>query len=991
MTARRGSGPWPGMTLGALVMLLAGAGWWLAGSGAHSGDGAPADVAPRIAEAPALALPDAEPTSAVESLAPAPLAADAPPSDEPTDADGALLQQDLALSGRLLDPHGAPVAGALVRVLPTRAGRRAQGLAVDLLFERLDHDALPQSISGADGRFRVDARDVPPEVAAQRVAPGQFRWIEDPWVLVQHPSFATAAESCAGWQGGPHDLGDVTLRRGVTVRARLVDPDGRPLPEGVLEVTDPGSPPGGGRWNEWDKVWPLMRAVADTGGRVWSPGLWVGDNVLAASAPGHVTRGIRHAFGAPGEHDLGDVELQPSRPLSGVVLDAGGQPVPGADVVARPAAMTAMFGGEDTALRDLRVRMHNSSADLRETRQQTDAGGRFLFDGLPDVPLDVTAGLDDAEPTAAHDVRPGDPPLQLVLADPATLLVRVVDAASGEPLPGASASALRLTSRGEPPPRHGGALDMPITVIEGEQAALAAGLDPASPGLLWILPVGPLGTRLVVRAPGHARATVVLPGVPSAGHDEQRVELPEGARLVGRFVDEQGAPLADVIVRMELAVGDYFGLRPTSEGRSDGDGAFALGELFADSWQLTALAEGRATLEQTVEDLVDGHTLDLGVLELRAAGSITGWVTDGHEAPAAGVTVYASPAAGGATATGDDEWSVRNDAPPGTVSTRSDADGRFRIDDLSPGAWSLSAHPGARADATVAAGQETEAHLWLREPARVRGRVTDRDGPLEGARVAPVVARWVDEDAGASTDGSGEYELSLDAGAVTLLARHGGDWSLPVALTVDWDSEHVVDLLLADGRLAGLVLDDVSGAPIPGARVRAFLQTEPGAPRAPGGAASRQLDADALGRFAFARLPPGRWRLMASDGNHQGRSLDAIVLARDEQRDDLELRLLPGAVLAGTVRWAGEGLAFSELRVRAERVGAGSGASESRLDADGAYHLDGLPPGSWRVQVLRNRRVPPLPDQDHVFAEAEVELTIEAPTTRDLLAVPMDG
>lgn len=156
-----------------------------------------------------------------------------------------------------------------------------------------------------------------------------------------------------------------------------------------------------------------------------------------------------------------------------------------------------------------------------------------------------------------------------------------------------------------------------------------------------------------------------------------------------------------------------------------------------------------------------------------------------------------------------------------------------------------------------------------------------------------------------------------------------------------------------------VLIDDASGRPLRNAVVTIT-----------GAAGRRQAVTDEDGRFAFERLPTGRYSLAATKPAYVPMSYGAlqfdrpglpIALAAGETAT-VEISLPPGAVISGVVRDV-EGRALADTTVRLfqtvlrdgvrrlelVRGLTGTGLVSTRTDHSGEYRLYGLPPGAYLV------------------------------------------
>ncbi|RKY19347.1 MAG: hypothetical protein DRQ55_10790, partial [Planctomycetota bacterium] len=875
--------------MGAALLVLAALVWWIT----HDDQAERAvAVTPRVdisgGETAHTALPTALPAgrqaSPLQALTPSARGdtpAQAAASDDDDDADDPAAALTAAtVSGRVVDPLGRPVAGATLFFHPTTTARRALGWPPHYAFAPAPWDEFPRTTTDIEGRFSFVGRDDP---ALADSSSGQ-----SPSVLVECPGFETMTAPCPPWRGELIELGDVELTDGVTLIGRLVDPRGAPILGAKLTLQGTSGPPHPGDYASWKLARARLNVTArsSTDGRFRLSGCWTGTQFIEVEAPGFRPEGREIEAPEPGELDTGTWELQPGQLIQGRVLDASGQPQAGIEVLALPFSLNSIHRGEDTALRELRWRI--MSQGVRETRVQTDSDGRFVFDQLSSEAHHISAGGGERwEPAQARDSTSDDSPLELVLLEPASWLLRVTSARDGSPVRDVSAVAKRCAASHDETGRADGMTHVNLIALDGDAAALAAGQAPGTPGLLWVQLAGWIGTELTVSAPGHAPLSVTLPGLKAPDHAERELQLEPGARISGRVLDTAGAPLASAEIGMKPTDRSR-GAPPDHKALSDNDGRFVLDSFTAGQWTLTATAEGKAPSAPQQLLLETSEARTLPDLVLVAGASVQGLLLDTGGQPVTAGLVRV-------------ERSDETDGPPSSgrqrrVSARTDAQGRFLITDLAAGRWRASSYPGAEADAQLTPGQPAEVTLRLRSLARVRGRVTDAHGPVEGALIVPAEEpMW--RDRLATTDAAGEYAFEIEAGERSFVASQDDDISEANTVTLAWGREHVLDLSFSMGRLAGRVLDDTNDEPLPGVRVSIRSETSDNDPFGQ----SLSPKTDASGHFALERVPPGRWTVTSRAGTHRPAQLGPIDLARDEIRDDLELRAQPGVMLTGRV------------------------------------------------------------------------------------------
>jgi hypothetical protein len=234
-----------------------------------------------------------------------------------------------------------------------------------------------------------------------------------------------------------------------------------------------------------------------------------------------------------------------------------------------------------------------------------------------------------------------------------------------------------------------------------------------------------------------------------------------------------------------------------------------------------------------------------------------------------------------------------------TVRVRSDFQGRYRVENLGLGLWTVSVTHGDFVTPTRIAldhdGVDRELDVDLPRNAVV-GRVVDvRGDAVSDAKV--IVGRWnnvsnprnrrerpfapfLNGAPAAVTGADGTFELQgLPAERLAIEVRHPRFQVLltkPFAL-VSGAEQALGDLVL---QSAGRVEVELDALPASGARPRAILRRLDG-PRNDGGEREvRALNLDPRGRAVFTSLAPGKWRA----------EIDPRVAEQPRPRKDLELR-----------------------------------------------------------------------------------------------------
>ncbi|MCA8977171.1 MAG: carboxypeptidase regulatory-like domain-containing protein, partial [Planctomycetes bacterium] len=435
------------------------------------------------------------------------------------------------------------------------------------------------------------------------------------------------------------------------------------------------------------------------------------------------------------------------------------------------------------------------------------------------------------------------------------------------------------------------------------------------------------------------------------------------------------------------------GYRPPVDTRTANDGTFAVHGLEPDGtlpvWVRTP---GTCVYYRKVTLASEGDTTLTVRLETGAA--LEGRATDANGAPVVGGFVsYRStawfPARGDFHDLRGPAWSH--------YGAGTDADGRYRIDCITPGTLRLLAQKNRLEVRGEVEALATATARWdpVLAPIEIRGRVVDQRGEaLAGVAVTASPPRGKGNMAMAKTDADGRFVCGTLAPVPYVLAFHAATDSLRARAAtkcfgvVPGGDELVVtiaDDAVPTSALRGTVLDR-DGRPAANAKVTcsaAGLQWEP------------QADVDPnTGAFRIGPLPPGVYRLQARVRESESelrRSMwsDAFVLARNEERDFGVLQLPETGSIAVSALGP-DGAPLQAEVVLEDTTGWRDHPWLVGGLTAGKTRIDNVAPGRYRVRIS-SRDLPTVYQPVTVVAgeEARADVVVPAGVAVNLMLSPV--
>ncbi len=432
--------------------------------------------------------------------------------------------------------------------------------------------------------------------------------------------------------------------------------------------------------------------------------------------------------------------------IEGRVVDTQGQGVP-----------TAAVSTHGTRGRTDRTE-RSSWSDANHQVAWTRPDGTFRLQGLGPGPFQVhalRAGFGRAERT---DVSAGTRDLEIVLRERPALRGQVIDAETSEPVPVFTVETMHAQS-------------LRVRGVEFPSMRDRAVAFRAADGRFELCDRSPEVYRVVVVAPGYAPSTLQDVDLRSAGANLV-VRMGRGATIRGRIVDgASGAPLAAVRLDVEDLARNVLRIRePPARASSRPDGSFEIHDVEPlDRAVVVARHDARVPTSSPVVRLVAGSTVEVGDLPMERGGSCAGRVVDAAGRPHSGWELH---------------FLAREPMHPvadGLRAKTTDAEGRFRVEGLSAGVWTVNAYEPLRSARPIAgrqrrsvagtvvirSGETTTVDFANRpEGRRLRGRVRIGERAVAGVwvRVEAVNDRSVPRSfsllGGARTDAEGRFGLA---------------------------------------------------------------------------------------------------------------------------------------------------------------------------------------------------------------------------------------
>jgi large repetitive protein len=812
-----------------------------------------------------------------------------------------------SVSGKVTDASGAPAIGA----------------RVEWSAFRDEDQTLLDETRGADRAILG---------AIQTDASGHFRVaLEKPGVSISIRILA--ANLPAARLPGPYDssedvsVADIALPAASRASGRVVDETGKPVANARVLVR------GGDLLSEEDVQFSSeVKTAAD--GSYSMPNAPAAPRSLRVSAPGLSWYSRLQLQPAGDEH----VVLRRGGTVKGTVVDANGNPVAGAIVVAGDLAA------------------------------ESDGTGRFQIPGVPPGTRHVQTIWKEDFAARADGIRVqagAESEVPLKLARAASLSGVAVEENTKKPIAGARIAILSGGGRpfaANPPERTahtdgrgrfriGGLANRPYTVEAVKEGYLTSSLP---------------GVATSVDKPGTAN-----------------LALRRAASVAGKVVDESGKPVpgARIAVAQELNFRDLrgrglAGAAAALMGRSansGADGTFRLRNVVpARNLELEASKSGFATAKQPGVTLKPGDAMQGVSFVLKKGLQARGRVVDAQGQPVSGAEIRLAFREAGARAARMQFRLMGMDREKPDASSA--ADGTFLVGGLSVGQYaaSISRQGFAQKSVPSLAVKSGEDNVWapitLTAGIALTGVVRDSSGDaIPGAQILAIEPGSGGRPFDASTGPDGRFRFDGLNADRPLMLNVSADGHASVQKEVTPPAEDLAIVMKSSGTIRGRVengdtktpvTDFVAGAHGNGNGGRFVIQLSGR------GVTDKPIHSED-GSFELGDVAPGKWTVHVTAEGYRPADVAGVEVAEGATKDGVVISLKRGGGVTGRVvdPQQGTGVANASVTYQSSSGAAGGGGGLGRLgglggganannavtDADGRFSLDAVPDGKIMV------------------------------------------
>jgi hypothetical protein len=555
-------------------------------------------------------------------------------------------------------------------------------------------------------------------------------------------------------------------------------------------------------------------------------------------------------------------------------------------------------------------------SSLRRWVTHTDARGAFGIDGAPIGQILLSARRDGfvsaGDRGRALVATTRSEPLLLRLYEAMYLSGVVVDA-RGVPIPGAQLAA-RAKSRTS------------STVLVSDAGAFRVGPFPRGESV-----------ELIGSADGFTysrKADIIAP------NDRLRIVLTSNGALRGRIVDAttgKGIPEFDIVFHRRESVPIKTLPFPGTRHFKTVDGRFEWSDVQAGVWTVTARAHGYC--DARLEGVLVGDKMarDLAVA-LSKGRTIPGRVRS---------TTNGMPVSGALVRAELTHRAAYHDPELGLAdSVATDREGRFTLEgqpEALPVTLLVSAPGFASARYEIEPSDHSAIELVLSKGSALDGHVLNPDGSAAPKAWVRLVDLSSGTGGGLATDVGGRFTFGeLSPGTYGLSAASDQGTTEFQTVIVSSDAPTEVELRIGAGRT---VHGNVAGL-LPGEHARVLLRGESAT------ALSREADTDDSGAYSLRGVAHGRITLVAHTSSD--REISKVIEVPADEEVSVDFEFPAGVRVSGTLTRGGRPVPFMTINARPLDGQATAASGES--SQSGQYALEGLAPGSYRIETVDGSR-----------------------------------
>ncbi|MCH9649233.1 MAG: carboxypeptidase-like regulatory domain-containing protein [Deltaproteobacteria bacterium] len=638
------------------------------------------------------------------------------------------------------------------------------------------------------------------------------------------------------------DLGTVYLEAGTALEGQVTDSAGLPL-EGASVHAETASA---------DQFGPFTSAAAVEASKVLSAAdgffaledLQAGTKVLLKlRKEGYLPRELPGVEVPPLDPLV--VVLEPASTVSGRVENQSGEPVTGARLVLQDSASGIVYGNRVSPRFD-RLAMSHSGEEGRFVLENVKPGQYSLSGSGTGYRTAKIPTIEVAEGATVEGIV-------LILEKGAVIQGRIL-APDGKPV---SQASLRLSKQSHRQDILGGAKSA-VSDSQGHYRleGLESGFEQTLDAFHEVY--------------GQVRKTILVePG-------EQRVDIifEPGFSISGQVTDQQGDGIANAQLQLE-SNNHLFGGKTT---RSGADGSYRFESVQAGRYEIEASHEDYAQSRTEMPIEMAGSPVEGIEIRLSRGAAIYGRVLglDFDELARVELSAFQQN---------------RRQTFPG--SNHPDFEGKYRLENLSPGTWTVIARldQGQAVTGTVTLDPgvaEVPLDLEFEDGLTLRGHVLVNEAPLDGAQVF-VLQGPGGHFSATTTDYQGRFELSgLKEGSYQLRVTAASQ-SLQHSETVQVSTDQELLIELSASNVSGQVIDALTFEPLGGALVK--LQPESTGLFSRFGP-SAAVTTSPEGLFRLDSITAGAWRLQVSREGYANHD-QAFEIQGNSDVEGVEVRLSP--------------------------------------------------------------------------------------------------